>query len=531
MATKRDALVASAEKSLQKGKADSALKDYLKVLEETPGDINILNKVGDLFVRLNRNEESIPYFTRIAEHYSRDGFFLKAIAIYKKINKLDPARLDIYERLAELYAKQGLTIEAKSQYQVLADYHAKNENVIGAIGIYQKMVQTEPQNIQLHVKLADLYTQARRTGEALKEYGVVASLLRERGASDEAVQVYEKALRIGPDNGEILGSFVPMLLQSGRLAEARAHLAKALETTPRSVPLFLLAAEAALAAGDKEEAKAFVGKAQAVEPDSEEVLAAAVKVHPAAGASPQAMAAAIALADRAMRRGEAKKALTLLEPFAETSKENEDFLAKLVQIAEAANGPTAGIPYRSLLADLWKSKGRVSDAADALRVLTRLAPDRVEFRARLAALEPPAPVGPAGRPLGLGVPPHRAAGCRASGRRSAGRAAEASSGSRSRDKSPPWRPRRLRPRLRRAQTTPSSSSSTTSSSSGTRARPVRCRVPSAESRSATCRRSSLLRRAFRHRRHSACCRRSRRATGWRRAPGTTSRTTTRRLSP
>ncbi len=394
MATKRDALVASAEKSLQKGKADSALKDYLKVLEETPGDINILNKVGDLFVRLNRNEESIPYFTRIAEHYSRDGFFLKAIAIYKKINKLDPARLDIYERLAELYAKQGLTIEAKSQYQVLADYHAKNENVIGAIGIYQKMVQTEPQNIQLHVKLADLYTQARRTGEALKEYGVVASLLRERGASDEAVQVYEKALRIGPDNGEILGSFVPMLLQSGRLAEARAHLAKALETTPRSVPLFLLAAEAALAAGDKEEAKAFVGKAQAVEPDSEEVLAAAVKVHPAAGASPQAMAAAIALADRAMRRGEAKKALTLLEPFAETSKENEDFLAKLVQIAEAANGPTAGIPYRSLLADLWKSKGRVSDAADALRVLTRLAPDRVEFRARLAALEPPAPAAP-----------------------------------------------------------------------------------------------------------------------------------------
>src|SRR5450759_2648653 len=73
MASKRDALVASAEKSLAKGKVDSALKDYQKVLVETPGDVNILNKAGDLLTRLNRNEEAIPYFTKIAEHFARDG--------------------------------------------------------------------------------------------------------------------------------------------------------------------------------------------------------------------------------------------------------------------------------------------------------------------------------------------------------------------------------------------------------------------------------------------------------------------------
>ena len=224
MAGKRDALVASAEKSLAKGKVDSALKDYQKVLEETPGDVNILNKVGDLLTRLNRNEEAIPYFTKIAEHFARDGFFLRGIAIYKKINRLDPSRLDVYERLAELYAKQGLTTEAKSQYQVLADYHAKNDNAVGAVGIYQKMVQTDPSNIQLHVKLADLYTQARRKVDALKEYAVVAALLRERGAIDESIQVYEKALQMAPDNAEILRSFVPILLTSGRAKDARTFI-------------------------------------------------------------------------------------------------------------------------------------------------------------------------------------------------------------------------------------------------------------------------------------------------------------------
>ncbi|MGE5344348.1 MAG: tetratricopeptide repeat protein [Acidithiobacillales bacterium] len=385
---KRESLIASAEKALQKGKVDSALKDYLKVLEEVPGDINVLNKVGDLFVRLNRNEESIPYFTRIAEHYSRDGFFLKAIAIYKKINKLDPARLDVYERLAELYGKQGLTIEAKSQYQVLADYHAKHENVIGAIGIYQKMAAAEPQNIQTHVKLADLYTQARRTPEALKEYAVVAALLRERGAADEALQVYDKALKLGPDNGEILRAYVPMLLESGRVAEARDHLKRALEATPRSVSLFLLAADTAMAAGDMEEARRSAAKAQAVEPDSEEVLQAVLRVHVKAGSPGQALGAAVALSDRCMRRGEAKKALGILAPLADAAGMNEGFLAKLIQIAEAADGAAAGIPYRSRLAELWRREGRIEDAADALRILTRLAPDSAEFRARLSQLEP-----------------------------------------------------------------------------------------------------------------------------------------------
>ena len=108
MATTRDQLLQSAEKHVAKGKLDQALKDYLRVLDENPKDIATLNQVGDLYVRMNRPAESIPFFTRIADFYSRDGFFLKAIAIYKKINKIDPARLDVYDRLADLYHKQGL---------------------------------------------------------------------------------------------------------------------------------------------------------------------------------------------------------------------------------------------------------------------------------------------------------------------------------------------------------------------------------------------------------------------------------------
>ncbi|MGZ5427441.1 MAG: tetratricopeptide repeat protein, partial [Thermoanaerobaculia bacterium] len=379
-----------AEKSLAKGKVDSALKDYQRVLEEFPGDVNILNKAGDLLTRLNRNEEAIPYFTKIAEHFARDGFFLRGIAIYKKINRLDPSRLDVYERLAELYAKQGLTTEAKSQYQVLADYHAKNDNPVAAIGIYQKMTQTDPSNIQLHVKLADLYSQARRKIDALREYAVVAGLLRERGALDESIQVYEKALQMAPDNAEILRGFVPILLEAGRAREARIALRRALETTPRSVPLFLLSAEAALAENDVRDAQEWLSKAQSIESSGAEVLALALKVQQAGGATTLSFEAAAVLADQAMRRGEAKKALSILAPLAEANPGREDVLTRVIQVAEAAGDTQTVIRWRSALVDAHKSMGRIGDAATGLRALLQLVPDSAAYRTRLAQLEPPA---------------------------------------------------------------------------------------------------------------------------------------------
>ena len=169
MAVQRDKVIASAEKLVAKGKIEPAIKEYERLLEDNPNDVNTLNRIGDLWVRINRNDEAVKVFGKIADHYGRDGFFLKAIAIYKKINKLDPSKLDVYAKLADLYAKQGLAMEAKSQYQVLADYYLKHGDPGNALVIYRKISDLDPNSINVHVKLADLYSQNNQTGEALKE--------------------------------------------------------------------------------------------------------------------------------------------------------------------------------------------------------------------------------------------------------------------------------------------------------------------------------------------------------------------------
>jgi len=140
MAIQRDKIIANAEKLVAKGKIEPAIKEYERLLDDNPNDVNTLNRIGDLWVRINRTDEAVKTFGRIADHYGRDGFFLKAIAIYKKINKLDPSKLDVYGKLADLYAKQGLAMEAKSQYQVLADYYLKHGEPQNALGSFADLL-------------------------------------------------------------------------------------------------------------------------------------------------------------------------------------------------------------------------------------------------------------------------------------------------------------------------------------------------------------------------------------------------------
>ena len=200
MAVQREQVVQTAEKYVSRGKIEPAIREYRKLLADNPNDINTLNRIGDLYARIQRIDEAVDFFTQIAEQYSTEGFFVKAIAIYKKIIKLDPTRLEVYEKLAELYHQQGLVNEARTQYQVLADYYQKHDNAASAIAIYQKMADLEPNNPSYHVKLAEIYQPQQLIEKAMGEYRIIAEMMIAHGRAQDAAQVYERALDIDSSN-------------------------------------------------------------------------------------------------------------------------------------------------------------------------------------------------------------------------------------------------------------------------------------------------------------------------------------------
>ena len=234
MAFNRPQVIASAEKLVSRGKIEAAIKEYRKLLAENPNDASTLNRLGDLYARIDRIDEAVRLFAQIADRYTDDGFFVKAIAIHKKIIKLDPTRLAVYERLAELYHKQGLVPEARTQYQVLVDYYQKHDNPASAIGVLQKMAILIPDDPAPHVKLAELFRGQHLTDKALAEYRLIADMMLRHNKVEEATQVYAKAIEAEPGDIAFITDAVLGLKDAGHIGAAARLLAIAVERNPQA---------------------------------------------------------------------------------------------------------------------------------------------------------------------------------------------------------------------------------------------------------------------------------------------------------
>lgn len=119
----KNKLMEKAQKLLQKGKLKETIATLDEVISVDPTDFRVLLKKGELESRIGDNESAKASYTQVAEQYSQDGFYLKAIAIYKKILKLDAEEFHIYSKLAFLYRKLGLDTEARKNLKVVAEYY------------------------------------------------------------------------------------------------------------------------------------------------------------------------------------------------------------------------------------------------------------------------------------------------------------------------------------------------------------------------------------------------------------------------
>ena len=383
MAIQRDKIIASAEKLVAKGKIEPAIKEYERLLDDNPSDVNTLNRIGDLWVRINRNDEAVKVFSRIADHYSRDGFFLKAIAIYKKINKLDPSKLDIYAKLADLYGKQGLAMEAKSQYQVLADYYLKHGDPGNALTIYRKISELDPNSINVHVKLADLYSQNSQTKDALKEYDRVGRMLLKRGMLDEAVQVFKKALKIDSGNIELVESLVTALLEAKDYDNAVQIVQASIESSADNARLLAIYGRILLAKGDTTGARAALERALARDANDNSVREALADLYIRTGNTDGALEMLAAVAEKALGRGERGAAVEMLNRILRVDAGHTPTLERLVAVYSRLNEETNILSSMSSLAEAHVSKGQYEKAADVLERLIQREPQNAQHRTKL----------------------------------------------------------------------------------------------------------------------------------------------------
>jgi pilus assembly protein FimV len=189
-------ILQSAQKYVQKGAFDKALKDYQTLLEADPKDVNLRLKVGDLYLRLNKTDEAVTAYLKVADRFMKDGFDAKAVALYKQITRIDQKRVDVYLPLAELYQRLGLTSDAMSALQTAADAHYREGNKPAALELLRKMATLDPSNTTSRLKVAELLRQEGMKDEALSEFEAVAAELERQGEVEGRVSVLQKVIEL-----------------------------------------------------------------------------------------------------------------------------------------------------------------------------------------------------------------------------------------------------------------------------------------------------------------------------------------------
>jgi tetratricopeptide (TPR) repeat protein len=383
MAVPRDKIIANAEKLVTKGKIEQAIKEYERLLADNPNDVNTLNRIGDLWVRINRTDEAVKVFGQIADRYAVDGFFLKAIAIYKKVNKLDPSNLNVYNQLAELYAKQGLAMEAKGQYQVLADYYQKHGQAANALATYRKIAELDPNSLNVHVKLADLYSQNNQTADALREYDRVGKMLLKRGQINEALVVFQKALKIDPANVELAESLVVSLIDARDFDNAISLLKSTLEANKQNPRLVALLGRTLVAKGDSGAARKVLEQGLASNPTDPSLRESLADLALREGSPDDALAVLGPLADSLAARGDAAAA-EFLNKIIRIEPLHTPTLARLVDVNKQLRRDTHVISSLTSLAEAHIAVNELQEAVAVLDELVRKEPQNAQHKEKLA---------------------------------------------------------------------------------------------------------------------------------------------------
>jgi pilus assembly protein FimV len=229
----KNRIIAAAQKYIQKGNYDRAIREYAKIIEQDPRDVRIWLKIGDLYAKKKAISEAVDTYLKVAEYYSEQGFYLKAVAVYKQILKLDPSLVDINLKLAELYKQLGLLKEARQQYELVCSYYHQAGHTKYALEAVRQMVDMDPDNVASRIKLGELYSKEGMRPEAVGEFGRAADYLRASNRLDDFIKVAERLIYHQPDNLPITKELASLYLRRSDARRALQKLQLAFKSDPR----------------------------------------------------------------------------------------------------------------------------------------------------------------------------------------------------------------------------------------------------------------------------------------------------------
>jgi tetratricopeptide (TPR) repeat protein len=386
MAVDRNTVIKEAQKFAGKGQFDKAIAEWRKLVKESPNDATLFNTIGDLCLKKNSKAEAVDAYKRAADLLAEDGFTSKAIALYKKVLNIDPDKVEVHLALGDMNADKGLTGNALESYKVVADHYKKKNDMPKALGIYQKMADLSPANVAFRMKLADMYLKEGMRKEGVKAYLDAADQHVSKEAFQEARQMFEKVLAVEPDNKAVYHKAGIVYFKEGKFVEACKALKPAFENDPENQELIDLYLEALTKAGRAEDAGEVYKKLLTLDPSRLDLREKLYQIHLSKKDYDKALKQAVALAEHKAETVDFTGAAEILKGFIAVAHDPVAGASALAELFSRLGRSSEGARELVQAADALIARGSTDDAREVLAKAGILAPDLYEVKERLSGL-------------------------------------------------------------------------------------------------------------------------------------------------
>lgn len=381
--------IRAAEKYLAQNKIQAAIQEYRRIVENDADDFTSLNTLGDLYVRLHEKQYAVTCYRRVAEHYREQGFGGKAVAIYKKITRLEPNDPQTALALASLYEQQGLMAEARAQLTLAADAFTRAGNGRDALDVLRRIADLDPSNTDIRLRLAEGYAAESLDDPAAAAYTEAGERLAARGEPERALEAFTRALAIRPALHTALHGMLAAHTALGSADDAAELLEQAVRERPADTELRAMLARAYVEAESAVRAEEAAAELVQRQPASFTIFFDIVRLYLQQGAVGDAARLLGQVCEQALA---GRQDDTLLELLQEVLARDPEQLEALGLLARAYGWRRDEERLRSALerlADAAESAGAADEERAALAQLVRLAPADLRFAERLEALGGP----------------------------------------------------------------------------------------------------------------------------------------------
>jgi tetratricopeptide (TPR) repeat protein len=124
----------------------------------------------------------------------------EALRVYQRVSAIQPDDPMPFEKIARIYERVGMLQEAVQSFMQGAESQLKAHDIDRAVDDFNNAIRLSPDNQTVHTRLAMIYDKLGRKDEAVKEYLATAGLMQAAGEKNKALQVIQYTLQMVPND-------------------------------------------------------------------------------------------------------------------------------------------------------------------------------------------------------------------------------------------------------------------------------------------------------------------------------------------